>query len=220
MWPCAARPGMRSQGIPPERRRASNNTINAAIAKIVTKKNQSLLTIGPMIDISRFDEGMKPLSDSSCRPEIRSCAATRNRIAVVTRKNFCRLIRTLPLTNITPKAIAAPTPRSVPRKLISSVEFRDTAERIRTVSAPSRSTIRKMNMNRPNQASLPASRPTFPSISPFSFRPVFIMKTTMVTTKNAATSMTQPSKTSSFRWVREITTATPMLPTNAAARAA
>ena len=65
-------------------------------------------------------------------------------MAVVTRKNFCRLMRTLPLTNITPKAIAASTPSSVPRKLISSVEFSDTAERISTVSAPSRSTIRKM----------------------------------------------------------------------------
>ena len=75
-------------------------------------------------------------------------------------------------------------------------------------------------MNRPNQASLPASRPTLPSISPLSLRPVFIMNTTMVMTKKAATSMIQPSKMSSFRWVREITTATAMLPRKAAPSAA
>ena len=41
-------------------------------------------------------------------------------------------------------------PDNVPRKLSSSVEFSETAERIRTVSTPSRSTIRKTNGNRPN----------------------------------------------------------------------
>ncbi len=46
------------------------------------------------------------------------------------------------------------------------------------------------------------------------------MKTTMVTTKKAATSMIQPSKTSSFHLSREITMAMPMLPAKAAARAA
>src|SRR5207302_9447157 len=85
------------------RRLASNKTIRAAKANIVTTKNQSLLTIGLMIDIARLDEGSTPLSESSCRPEISNCAATRKRIAVVTLKNFCRLMRTLPLTNITPK---------------------------------------------------------------------------------------------------------------------
>src|SRR5436305_1371917 len=149
-----------------------------------------------------------------------NCAATKNMIAVVTLKNFCRLMRALPLTNMTPNAIAHNTPSSVPRKLINSVEFSETAERISTVSAPSRNTIKKMKMNSPNQASFPASRPTLPSISPFNLRPVFIMKTTMVTTKKAATSMIQPSKTSSFRWVREMTIATPILPRNAAASAA
>ena len=77
-----------------------------------------------------------------------------------------------------------------------------------------------MKMKSPNQASFPASNPTFPSISPFSLRLVFIMKTTIVTTKKAATSMIQPSKTSSLRWVREITMATAMLPRKAAASAA
>src|SRR5208283_5475468 len=165
------------------RRLASNNTISAANAKIVTKKNKSFRTIGPMIAISVFEDGMTPLSESSCNPAITSCAATRRRIAVVTRKNFCRLIRTLPFTNITPKAIAHSTPSSVPRKLISSVEFSVTAERISTVSAPSRSTIRKTKKKRPIHASLPASKPTLPSIWPFSLRPVFIMKITMVMTK-------------------------------------
>src|ERR1700733_14492470 len=65
------------------RRLASNNTINAAKAKIVTKKNKSLRTIGPMIAISVFEEGMTPLSESSCNPAITNCAATRKRMAVV-----------------------------------------------------------------------------------------------------------------------------------------
>ena len=186
----------------------------------MTKKKISLRTIGPMMAISRLEEGITPLSDSSCSPATTNCKATRNRMAVVTRKNFCRLIRTLPLTNITPKAMAASTPSSVPRKLINSVEFKETAERISTVSAPSRSTIRNTKKNRPIQASSPASRPTLPSIWPFSLRPVFIMKITMVMTKKAATSMIQPSNTSSFQFSREITTAIPMLPTKAQPRAA
>ena len=123
------------------------------------EKEKSLRTIGPMIAISRLDDGITPLSDNSCSPATTSCAATRTRIAVVTRKNFCRLMRTLPLTNITPNATAAITPASVPRKLISSVEFNDTAERISTVSAPSRSTMRNTKKNSPIQASLPASKP-------------------------------------------------------------
>ena len=65
-----------------------------------------------------------------------------------------------------------------------------------------------------------ANKPTLLSISPLSLRPVFIMKTIMVTTKTAATSMTQPSKMSSFQLRRESTTATAIDPAKAAARAA
>ena len=61
---------------------------------------------------------------------------------------------------------------------------------------------------------------SLPSISPFIFLPVRIMKMIMVMTKKAAASMTQPSTTSSLRCKRETRTATPMLPTNAAPRAA
>jgi hypothetical protein len=52
---------------------------------------------------------------------------------------------------------------------------------------------------RPIHASSRANSPILPSISPLSLRPVFIMKMIMVTTKTAATSMTQPSKMSSFQ---------------------
>ncbi len=55
-----------------------------------------------------------------------------------------------------------------------------------------------------------------PSICPLSARPVFIMKTIMVTTKKAAASMIQPSKMSWFHWVRESRMAIPILPTKAA----
>ena len=82
-------------------------------------------------------------------------------MAVVTRKNFCRLILTLPLTNITPKKMATITPLRVPMKLISSVEFSVTAERMRTVSTPSRSTIRKTKRNSPNYASSPGEEADF-----------------------------------------------------------
>src|SRR5450755_215353 len=61
------------------RRLASNNTISAARAMMVTKKNQSLLTMGPMIAISRFDDGIKPVSESSCKPEMNNWAATKKR---------------------------------------------------------------------------------------------------------------------------------------------
>src|SRR5271166_3168698 len=64
-----------------------------------------------VIASSKREMAITPLSDSSCSPEISSCAATRNMMAVVTLKNFCRSMRTLPLTNITPNAMAAITPR-------------------------------------------------------------------------------------------------------------
>jgi len=102
---------------------------------MVTKKNQSLLTIGPMIAISRFEEAITPLSESSCSPEITNCAATRNRMAVVMRKNFCKLMRTLLDEHQRQRQWRPARREVVPRKLISSVEFSDTAERISTVSA-------------------------------------------------------------------------------------
>ena len=58
-------------------------------------------------------------------------------------------------------------------------------------------------MKRPIHASPRANNPTLLSIWPLSLRPVFIMKTIMVTTKTAATSMTQPSKMSWFNLKRE-----------------
>ena len=136
------------------RRFTSNSTISAAKATMVTKKKKSLRTIGPMIAISRLEEGSTPFSESSCSPEMISCAATKNRITVVMRKNFCRLMRTLPFTNITPNTTAAITPSSVPRKLSNSVEFSDTADRISTVSTPSRNTIRNTKTKSPSQAFL------------------------------------------------------------------
>jgi hypothetical protein len=49
----------------------------------------------------------------------------------------------------TPKTTETATPSSVPVKLSSSVEFRVTAERISTVSTPSRSTRRKTKKKMP-----------------------------------------------------------------------
>ena len=148
-----------------------------------------------------------------------NCAATKNRITVVTRKNFCRLMRTLPFTNITPNMTAAETPSSVPIKLNRALDSSFTADRIRTVSPPSRRTIRKTKRKTPNCDPRPASEPILPSISLFNFFPVFIMKMIMVTTKNAAPSITQPSKMSSLSWSRESRMATPMLATTADASA-
>ena len=141
-------------------------------------------------------------------------------MTVVTRKNFCRLMRTLPLTNITPNRMATLTPSNVPRKLSTSVEFSETAPSMRTDSTPSRSTIRKTRRNKPKAAFLPASDPTLPSMCPLRARPVFIMKMIIVTTKKAAANMIQPSNMSWFHWVRESRMAMPMLPINAEIRAA
>ncbi len=102
-------------------------------------------------------------------------------------------MRTLPLTNITPKTTARATPSRVPRKLISSLELSVTPERITTVSMPSRKTIRKINANRPHWDPVPASDPTLVSICPRSVRAARIMKRIMPTTSTAATSITQPS---------------------------
>ena len=198
----------------------SKSTISAVSARMVMKKKTWLRTIGPISAISRLLEGSTPFSESSCSPVMTSCMATKIRITLVTRKNFPKLIRTDPLTNITPNNTAIPMPSRVPIKLISSLEFSDTAERIRTVSTPSRRTIRNTNAKSPSCDPLSASKPTFPSIFPLRWRAVFIMKMTMVTTKNAATSMIQPSKMSWLRWVRERITAAPMLPTKAAPSAA
>src|SRR6476660_12462 len=118
------------------------------------------------------------------------------RITVVILKNFRRSMRTLPLTNITPKTTARATPSSVPRKLMSSVELRETPARIATVSMPSRNTMRKTKAKSPHCEPVPASEPTRDSISPLSLRAVRIMKMTMETTKTAATSMIQPSSLS------------------------
>ena len=53
-------------------------------------------------------------------------------------------------------------------------------------------------------------------MSPFMRRPVLIMKTTMLITKTAAVSMTQPSTISVLRFRRETTMAAAMLPMIAA----
>src|SRR5207244_4853121 len=53
------------------RRLSSNRTINAAKARMVTKKNRSLRTIGPIIAISRLEEGSTQFSQSSDRKSTR-----------------------------------------------------------------------------------------------------------------------------------------------------
>ncbi len=102
-------------------------------------------------------------------------------------------------------------PSSVPVKLSSSVELRVTAERIRTVSTPSRRTSRKTKKNRPifeTPCSPPVYFATFSSIEPFIVRAVLCMNQIMLMTKAAAASITQPSKTSGLNCSRASTTAT------------
>ncbi len=78
-------------------------------------------------------------------------------------------------------------------KVISSVEFSVTPARVRTVSTPSRMIIRNTNRKTPIRDPPLASDWSLPSISPFIFLPVRIMKMIMVMTKKAAANMTQPS---------------------------
>ena len=123
---------------------------------------------------------------------------------MVTLKNFCRLILTLPLTNITPNRMATTTPESVPMKLSQFARIqRHGGENQNGFNA-----LAQHHEKDEEEKADPAhrrgrtGRPSI-SISPLSLRPVFIMKTIMVTTKTAATSMTQPSKMSSFSLKRE-----------------
>src|SRR5215813_6300102 len=113
--------------------------------------------LGPANAISCLLERITPVSESSCNPVMTSCAATKSRMIVVTRKKRRRSMRTLPFTNITPNTTANATPRSVPRKLISSVELSDTPCRITTVSRPSRKTMRKTNKKSPQREPVLAS---------------------------------------------------------------
>ena len=178
------------------RRRHSISTMMAASARMVMKKNKSLRTSGPISAISCRLEGSTPFSESSCRPLMTNCAATNSRITVVTRKNFCRLMRTEPLTNITPKTMARATPAKVPIKFMSAVELKETPARISTVSTPSRSTMKNTKANSPSREPWSAKAPTRPSICPLMRRAARAMKMTMVTVKAAASSITQPSKMS------------------------
>ena len=106
-------------------------------------------------------------------------------------------MRTLPLTNITPNAMATITPSSVPRKLSSSLEFRDTARQDQhRLHALAQNHEKDEQENDPNHASLPCQQSDLAFNLPFQLRPVFIMKMIMVMTKKAAASMIQPSKIS------------------------
>src|SRR5437868_14162195 len=67
------------------RRLTSNSTINAANAKMVTKKNQTLATMGPTIAISRLEERSTPFSESSRHPVIISAPTPKKRKTLLTR---------------------------------------------------------------------------------------------------------------------------------------
>src|SRR5271170_7494483 len=111
--------------------------------------------------------------------------------------------------NSTPNTTATAIPSSVPVKLSSSVEFSVTADRISTVSTPSRSTSRNTKKNSPafETPAAPVYCETFSSIEPFMVRAVLCMNQIMLITKAAAPSITQPSNTSELNWVRASTTA-------------
>src|SRR5947209_14426744 len=199
----------------PCRRLASKSTINAASASIVMKKKTSFRTIGPISAISCWLDGSTPASASSWYPESNNCAATKNRITVVTLKNRCRLTRTLPFTNITPNTTDSAIPISVPSRLDNSDVFSDSADRISTVSTPSRSTIKKMNRNIPQLEPAADNSPKRDSMFFFRNRAVFIMKATMLITNAAATNITQPSNRSVLISYFANTTASAILSANA-----
>jgi len=126
------------------------------------------------------------------------------------------LILTLPLTNITPNRTATTTPRTVPMKTHQLV-------RIQGYSRQNQNgfdTLAQHHEEDEEEEADPCIAAGEQADLAFDFslslRPVFIMKTIMVTTKTAATSITQPSKISSFQLRRESTTATAIDPAKAA----
>src|SRR5271154_6436974 len=138
-------------------------------------------------------------------------------MTVVTRKNRCRLIFTLPRMNNTPNTTATAIPSSVPVKLSISVEFSVTADKISTVSTPSRSTNRNTKKKSPtfDIPAPPVYFEIFSSIEPFIVLAVLCMNQIMLITKTAAASITQPSTMSELYGVCASTTATAMLATTA-----
>src|SRR5579871_754508 len=191
------------------RRLYSRSIMRPARASMVTKKKRSLRTMGPMRRISVVLEGRTPFSLSSCSPLTNNWKATKYRMTVVTRKKRCMLIFTLPRMKSTPKTTDTATPRRVPVKLRSSVELRVTAERMRTVSTPSRRTSRKTKKKRPNfetPRSPPVYFATFSSMEPRMVRAVLCMNQIMLMTNAAAASITQPSNMSGLNCSRASTT--------------
>src|SRR5258707_3593498 len=138
-------------------------------------------------------------------------------MTVVTRKNRCRLIFTLPRINSTPNTTATAIPSSVPVKLSNSVEFSVTADRINTVSTPSRTTSRNTKKKSPiyDTPAGPVYCEIFSSIDPFIVRAVLCMNQIMLITNTAAASITHPSTMSELYAVWATTTATPTLATTA-----
>ncbi len=134
-------------------------------------------------------------------------------MTVVTRKNRCKLIFTLPRIKSTPNTTATAIPRSVPVKLSSSVEFSVTADRISTVSTPSRRTSRNTKKKSPifDTPAAPVYCEIFSSMEPFIVRAALCMYQIMLITKAAAPSITQPSTMSELNCVRARTTATATL---------
>jgi hypothetical protein len=87
------------------------------------------------------------------------------------------------------------------------VEFSETADKMSTVSTPSRRTSKKTKKKRPILDVPAAALAILASISPFIERAVLCMNQIMLTTNPAAASITQPSKMSEFQLVCASTTA-------------
>ena len=89
----------------------------------------------------------------------------------------------------------------------------EAAERISTVSTPSRRTRRKTKKKRPalDTPLGPAYCEIFSSMEPFMVRAALCMNQIMLITKAAAASMTHPSMMSELNWVRATTMATATL---------
>src|SRR5277367_4096881 len=119
--------------------------------------------------------------------------------------------------NSTPNTTATAIPSSVPVKLSNSVEFSVTADKISTVSTPSRSTSRNTKKKSPtlDTPAAPVYCEIFSSIDPFIVRAVLCINQIMLITNAAAASITHPSTMSELYAVWATATATPILPTTA-----
>ncbi len=143
------------------------SSIRSGSASTAAMKKNSFWTSGPTVAIVVGVAGSQPASESSWYPLIRSWRTKIPSAMPVILKNRPRSTRRLPRTKSTPKTTASESPMSTPRMASRPFVVNDSAERKKTVSTPSRKTIRNVNRNRPRATERAFSRARIFASDPF-----------------------------------------------------